>query len=210
MMRRMKHFTAVAMIGALIFPMPFFAQAKQSQPAKAQKESQASASSPQPFISPEPRALNGGEKHTYPLPLKANDYVKLVVEQRGIDVVVRLIGPDGKVIQEVDSPNGIQGPELLSFISEKAGTYQIEVEAPDQTALAGKYDVKLETPRAATEQDQAEYEVNTLLVKAARLRQAGKYNECLPLATQALEKSEKAFGGEHLLVALSLNDLVVL
>src|SRR5262244_1981050 len=42
------------------------------------------------------RELVGGESHSYQLALDAGQYVKLVVDQRGIDVAVRLSGPDGK------------------------------------------------------------------------------------------------------------------
>ncbi|HNH85452.1 MAG TPA: hypothetical protein PL157_24000, partial [Acidobacteriota bacterium] len=75
----------------------------------------------------EPQTLNPGEKHTYPLKLKTNDFLKLVVEQKGIDVVVRLLGPDGTKLAEVDSPNGTQGPEPLSSIVEQSGSYTLEV-----------------------------------------------------------------------------------
>ncbi|MBI4749735.1 MAG: hypothetical protein HY774_14705 [Acidobacteria bacterium] len=97
----------------------------------------------------EPQTLNPGEKHTYPLTLNTNDYLKLVVEQHGIDVVVRLIGPDGKLIQEVDSPNGTQGPEPLSSIIEQTGSYTLEVESLEKTAPPGKYELRLEAVKPA-------------------------------------------------------------
>ncbi len=43
MMGRMKRFTAAVMVGVLILPMPSIVQAKQSQPAKTQKDPQPSA-----------------------------------------------------------------------------------------------------------------------------------------------------------------------
>lgn len=36
--------------------------------------------------------IKGKEKHSYQLTLKANDYVNIVVDQKGIDVVVRVNG----------------------------------------------------------------------------------------------------------------------
>src|SRR5262245_29831850 len=44
------------------------------------------------------RELTGDRSHAYRLPFAAGQYVKLVVEQRGIDIVVRLSGPDGKLV----------------------------------------------------------------------------------------------------------------
>ncbi|HNJ43684.1 MAG TPA: hypothetical protein PKZ53_24595, partial [Acidobacteriota bacterium] len=157
----MRRFTVVATIGVFILPMPSFAQTKPTRPSKVRKDSQLPVLSPQSFNSAEPRTLNGGETHTYPLKLKANDYVKLVVEQRGIDVVVRLVGPDGTPVQEQDS-SAAQGPELIPFIAEKGGTYQLEVEALEKDVPPGKYELKLEAHRKATKQDRAEVELENL------------------------------------------------
>src|SRR5262245_22918424 len=52
--------------------------------------------------------LAGGQTHDYHLNLAAGQFLHVVVDQRGIDVVVRLFAPDGKQLIEVDSPNGDQ------------------------------------------------------------------------------------------------------
>ncbi len=59
------------------------------------------------------RELKGGEVHVYEIALTAGQFLKAVVEQRGIDVEVLVIAPDGKQIVKVDSPNGTQGQEPL-------------------------------------------------------------------------------------------------
>ncbi|MBX7223741.1 MAG: tetratricopeptide repeat protein [Blastocatellia bacterium] len=153
------------------------------------------------------RQLRGDEHHSYRLTLKANNYVKLIVEQKGIDVVVRLVGPEGKILQEVDSANGTQGPETLSYIVEQDGNYTIDVASVEKTARVGKYELKQETLRVATDQDRATLEFETLLAQAEKLRGAGKYDQALPLAQQALEQCERKFGSEHLFVARSLTTL---
>jgi hypothetical protein len=60
------------------------------------------------------RELAGGESHSYGIMLALGQYLQVVVDQRGIDVVVALFAPDGKKISEVDSPNGTAGPETVS------------------------------------------------------------------------------------------------
>jgi len=57
------------------------------------------------------RKLAGGESHSYQLNLTAGQYARVIVEQKGIDVVVSVFGPDGKLITAVDSPNGSIGAE---------------------------------------------------------------------------------------------------
>ena len=203
----LQHLKAMMMVGVFLFPTSPFTQNKPAGPSKAQKSPQSSAPSPQSFNSVESRILNGGEKHTYPLRLKASDYVKLVVEQGGIDVVVRLVGPDGTVIQEVDSPNGIQGPEPISCIVDQAGGYVIEIEGMEKTAQPGTYELKVESIKPATEQDRAGIEIENLNLKVTKLWQAGNYDQALPLAQQAVEKSEKLSGPESALLAGSLTDL---
>ncbi|HNB72815.1 MAG TPA: tetratricopeptide repeat protein [Acidobacteriota bacterium] len=202
----MRRFTVVATIGVFILPMPSFAQTKPTRPSKVRKDSQLPVLSPQSFNSAEPRTLNGGETHTYPLKLKANDYVKLVVEQRGIDVVVRLVGPDGTPVQEQDS-SAAQGPELIPFIAEKGGTYQLEVEALEKDVPPGKYELKLEAHRKATKQDRAEVELENLNEEVSTLEDEGKYDEALPLAQQAVAKTEQILGVDSLVLATSLNTL---
>ncbi len=68
---------------------------------------------PRPLETGKPieRELAGGQQHLYQLSLSAGQYLHVVVEQRGIDVVVTLFGPTGQKLLEVDSPNGTQGPE---------------------------------------------------------------------------------------------------
>src|SRR3712207_2093618 len=54
------------------------------------------------------RELAGGQAHSYRIVLAAEQYLRVVADQRGIDVVVTLFGPDGRQVVEVDSPNGTQ------------------------------------------------------------------------------------------------------
>jgi hypothetical protein len=83
----------------------------------------------------EARELVGGQSHAYQITLVADQFLHVVVEQRGIDVVVTLVGPDGKQIIEVDSPNGVQGPELVSVVAETEGGYRLEVRSLEKDAV---------------------------------------------------------------------------
>ncbi|HKC85870.1 MAG TPA: hypothetical protein VKG02_07850, partial [Blastocatellia bacterium] len=49
------------------------------------------------------REMAGDNSHTYQIRLSASQFLKIIVEQHGIDVVARLLGPDGKQIMEFDS-----------------------------------------------------------------------------------------------------------
>ena len=88
--------------------------------------------------------MAGGDAHDYKVLLKAGQFLHLVVDQRGIDVVVRLFGPDGKRIAEVDSPNGDRGPEPVQVVAAASGDYRLEVRPLEKAANRGHYQVKIE------------------------------------------------------------------
>jgi len=87
--------------------------------------------------------------------LGEHKYVQLVADQRGIDVVVQVTSPAGKVLAEVDSPNGSEGSENVSFVAGTAGVYRIAVTPLDEdgTATPGKYEIKIVEIRDATEEE---------------------------------------------------------
>jgi hypothetical protein len=77
---------------------------------------------------PVERELAGSQQHIYSITLDSGQYLDAVVEQRGIDVMVTLFGPEGKKLLEVDSPNGTQGPEPVRWIVETAGLHWLSRE----------------------------------------------------------------------------------
>ena len=99
-------------------------------------------------------SLGPGEVHTFTLNLEENNFVQIVVEQRGIDVIVKVFSPSGKSLGEYDSPNGNQGPEHLSFIAATAGSYRVTVAPLDPAdTTTGKYLLNILELRQANEQE---------------------------------------------------------
>src|SRR4029078_4315017 len=89
------------------------------------------------------RELVPGETHAYQFGIEAAQFLRAVVTQRGIDVVVTVTGPAGQKLAEVDSPNGTDGPEPVSLVADVAGTYRIEIRSLDKEAKPGRYDVSI-------------------------------------------------------------------
>ena len=101
------------------------------------------------------RTLGAGQSHSYTVALDQNQYLQLVVEQRGIDVIVRVFSPSGRKVGEFDSPNGNDGPESVTVVAIDGGNYRIEV-APLGQAYnppPGKYEIKITELRKATEEE---------------------------------------------------------
>src|SRR5262249_16198014 len=123
---------------------------------------------------------------------------------------VTLLGPDGKQVLEVDTPNDDRGQERFSWIVETSGKYRMEVRPLKKDAAAGRYEVKVVELRAATDRDRALAEARKLLDEVASLQNQRKYGLAISLAERALAIQEKALGTQHLIVAQSLNRLASL
>lgn len=106
-------------------------------------------------------AMKANELHLYQVTLAANQYVHVVVEQKGIDVVVSVRDPGGVVLFSRDSPNGKVGPEQISVKAQSAGTYQIGV-CTGRTEPDGNYEISLDGPRAPTATDEKRLEAEAL------------------------------------------------
>lgn len=69
-----------------------------------------------------------GSVVTFSVRVAAGQFLRWQVWQDGVDVVLRLVAPDGRVIHEADSPYGKHGPEDLVAITQIAGIHRVEVE----------------------------------------------------------------------------------
>src|SRR5258708_271257 len=114
------------------------------------------------------RDMKGGEVHTYQLPLALNQFTQIVVEQFGIDVDLKISGPDGRTLIEVDSPNGSFGVERASVIAQAAGTHTITVKA-DKTPPSGSYGLHVEGPREETPAEEQRLSAGKLFLQARAL-----------------------------------------
>ncbi|MBO0721934.1 MAG: tetratricopeptide repeat protein, partial [Blastocatellia bacterium] len=126
------------------------------------------------------RELSGGQSHFYEIGMASGQYLRLVVDQRGIDVMVLLFAPNGEKRVEMDSPNGTEGPEILSAVTDVAGTYRIEVRALEKSAKPGRYEIKIAELRTATAEDRD------------RLAAEANFHEALQLEKGDLEARSKS------------------
>jgi hypothetical protein len=100
------------------------------------------------------RTLGPGQVHEFTVDLEENNFIQFVVEQRGIDLFVKVSSPSGKNLGEYDTPNGADGPENVSFVASAAGTYRITISplgTADQTT--GRYEIKVLELRKATDDE---------------------------------------------------------
>ncbi|HKX31093.1 MAG TPA: CHAT domain-containing tetratricopeptide repeat protein [Blastocatellia bacterium] len=153
------------------------------------------------------RELMSGMRHPYRIQLAAGQFLKAIVTQQGIDLIVRVTGPDGKQILELNAESRLQGQEPVSLVAETAGDYQLVIRPTLKESPAGSYEIRIEALRVATEQDRIRQDAYNLRAANLKLRRAGQYDEALPLAERALEIWEQLLGPEDLEVAAALCDL---
>src|SRR5262249_8003741 len=73
---------------------------------------------------PVEREIRGGEIHHYRINLALGQYMQMIVDQRRIDLVISLSGPDKRVLIEVDTPDRQIGSEHVYFVAEATGSYR--------------------------------------------------------------------------------------
>src|SRR5690349_18060923 len=117
------------------------------------------------------RELSGGQSHIYPLRLAAGQYLQVSVDQRGCDVAVVLLGPDGALQVEADFDSDLRGQEILSWITKAACDCKLEIRSKSKTA--GRYVLKVETLREATSQDASRVAAYRLQMEARKLQSEG-------------------------------------
>ncbi len=98
---------------------------------------------------PVERALSAGETHVYEILLARGQYLRVAVEQRGIDVISTLTDPAGQAIIVLDGPTGDFGVELLDFVAERAGVHRISVRSFSRLAAPGRYAIRVVERRPA-------------------------------------------------------------
>ena len=138
---------------------------------------------------PVEREIAGGESHTYQLTLQAGQFVRVVVEQKGIDLMIALAAPQGGAGEPVAEVNLTRvDMESLSYEATAGGDYRFTIRALGAETLKGTYQARLERKEAATARDRRRITAERLLGEGYPLYQRGqgqpateKFEQALPL-----------------------------
>ncbi|HEX8069261.1 MAG TPA: tetratricopeptide repeat protein [Pyrinomonadaceae bacterium] len=147
------------------------------------------------------RELTGAETHRYNITLNKDEFFQVRVEQKGVDVSLKLLDASGHVLATMDSPNSKQGPETLSFVAAQSGSFILEVSGLDAKAEKGNYSILRETSRTATAKDRRRVGVERLFVEGLTARNTEGQAET------AIAKLEDALKGWRELEDSYLTDL---
>ncbi len=87
--------------------------------------------------------LKPSEAHSYSVSLKRGESARILVHQQGADLVVRVRSPQGTLLEEVDSPTGRIGTEVVEVLAGESGTYGVEVLPFSDQEPAAKYKLEV-------------------------------------------------------------------
>ena len=156
---------------------------------------------------PVTRAIAADETHRYRVALQPNYVLHVVATQLGADIVVTLLGSDGKPMVEMDTPTGTEGAESIWFVAPTAGEFTVEVRVFEGSA--GRYELRADALREATPDDAKRVQMQALFLEATRLglqrtpdaqqSAIGKFREAAALARSV---------GERDMAALSVRSLM--
>ena len=156
------------------------------------------------------KEMAAGQEHVYQIALAEGDFLRVVVEQRGIDVVVKVFGPDGKQISENDSAIITGETETISQVAPMAGAYRLIIQPVLNRASAGRYEIKAVDLRPATASEHRLQQARDLGRESFRLYRAGRYDEARPLSQRALEMRRMELAPDNVELAYALNNLGII
>jgi hypothetical protein len=140
-------------------------------------------------------ALSAGNEQAYEIRLERGEFIRVAIEQRGIDVISTLYDPVGRPLVALDGPTGSMGVETLFFVASRGGTHRLVVRPFSKHSAAGRYEIRVVERRNADASDR-------LREDPARRGRSGARSGVLPrwsgdARREPLERFRPAFGRPH-------------
>jgi len=111
------------------------------------------------------RWLGGGESQSFQVEASPGGRLLVTAEQRGIDVVIEVLRPDGTPMIAVDGI--VDGPETVLLPADAAGTLEIRVRSPSPGVAPGDYTLRVEELPASTSKERERIEAELLMTEGA-------------------------------------------
>jgi CHAT domain-containing protein len=137
------------------------------------------------------RILSGRQSHLYSLALAPAECATVIIDQRGIDIVAQVIDPHDGTIAEFDSESRKFGQEVFVIAAGAPVDYQLKIKGRYPKDPAAPYRIQVSISQA-TAKDRAAFEAHRLDTRAAALEEAGKYDQAIPAAEEALSIARKS------------------
>lgn len=141
-----------------------------------------------PTLAAVERELKGGETQSFRIVLSPGQFLHALVEQKDIDVITAVFGPDGKQLSESNSPNERWGTEQVVLVASVPGEYRVDIRSANNKAQPGHYEIKIIALREATAVDKDHAAAQAAFDEARKLR----LQQTAASRRAAIEKCEQA------------------
>src|SRR5262249_3716126 len=141
--------------------------------------------------------------HHYRLAASTGEFLRIEIEQQGMNASLSLAAPDGRVVAEAVVASGAFDTKQLSFIAESDGEYPLSVRSLALSAGGRRFKVQIserrrplapDLVRISAERKLAEAESLASQNRAEAIRSAvTKYEEALELWSAAGEREAEAY-----------------
>ena len=150
---------------------------------------------------PAERSIGRREEHHYAVTLAAGEYIGVVVEQRGINVIAEARSPDGTVVGEFDDEIAPMGREQIDLVADKTGPYALVIRTSSGVVEPGSYVIRVADRHPASADERSLQEARKLRAAAVRLEDQGRFFQAKPLLERALKIIEDVRGPEDVQAA---------
>jgi CHAT domain-containing protein len=141
--------------------------------------------------------IAAGQKKSYSFKLAQGQYTSIAMECRRIDVTVtiELLDPSGTKTDRLSSDEE-SSAILVEVAASQTGPYTLQLQSTDQQTQNQVCQLNLAAAREASERETSLQQARTLEYEASILSAAGKMDDALQPARQALDLREKLLGPE--------------
>ena len=140
------------------------------------------------------REITGAQTHRYKFDLQSGEFFQVRVEQKGVDVALKLTDDKGNILATMDSPNGKAGFETLTWVAVNSGNFVLEVTNSDTKIEKGIYIIKREYARTATGEDKQQVEIEKNFVEgfATVIKLNNEYQKADAILEENYKKPEQS------------------
>jgi CHAT domain-containing protein len=115
------------------------------------------------------RQIAHGERHTYQLVVQAGQRLRAAFEGHDAEIMITLFDPNHR--QVLERVSRLERASRLSWVTQFAGTYTLEVQLADAETAAGHYLLKAEPPLPTTARERMVLAAEMAVAEAEGLRQ---------------------------------------
>jgi tetratricopeptide (TPR) repeat protein len=116
------------------------------------------------------RELQADHVQCYRIFLDARQHARMLIDTRVGEITVAIVDPLRTEVIEVESPSTIQFPTRVSLVSERSGTYHVQIRPAPRHRAGAIFEIQLTDLRVATSSDVAQVNAQRLFIEAESFR----------------------------------------